>query len=151
KRKLRIERVDFEEVTMRAAWRAGTAVANLLKVVGALHAAAWKCFSRRRVLDQTNLVSRQIVEHPMHPGARRRVGIVANDRERLCRLWHAGPLQRRRDVDAIASVLLWNRFAFLECSTGCVKSHFFLLRCGRGLLFNWLGRAGASEEEGSDE
>src|SRR2546428_503106 len=139
-RKLGIERIEFEEVTMRAAWRAGTTVPNLLEVVRALQASAWKYFSRRRVFDQANLVSRQIVEHPMHPRARGRIRIVADDRDCLCRFWHAAPFQRRRDVNAIASVLLRNRLAFIEGRAGHLESRLFVLRCCRGVLFNWLWR-----------
>src|SRR6266705_3743635 len=107
---LRIEGVEFEEITMRLARRrAWTAVADFAEIVAALAGAVRKLFLLRDSLGKLLSIHREVKQHPVHPGAHRRVGIVHDEREalRFCRWFIPGEL--RRDVRAVACKFFWDR------------------------------------------
>src|SRR6266487_1901998 len=121
---LRIEGVEFEEIAMRLARRwAWTAVSDFAEIVAALAGAIRKLFLLRDSLGKFLRIRRQVKQHPVHPGAHRRVGIVHDEREalRLCRWFIPGEL--RRDVRAVAGKFFWDRFPSRKSRTRYLQRH----------------------------
>src|SRR5260370_23694252 len=138
----------LKEIALRAWGGEGSAISNLLEIIRALQAAAGNALSRGHIFDQTNPIARQIVEHPMHPRAGRRVRIVADERKRFYSLWRAAPLQRRRDIDSVARVLARNRLAFRKRRTRQLEFHFALFRfIGSGFQGGRCWLVGATEQQ----
>src|SRR5262245_7650806 len=87
----RVQRVELEKVAMRLAPRRGrAAVADVAEVVLALLRAAGKLLLGRHAFGQLAPVAGEVEEHPVDPGAARRVGVVADQGEAR------GPLRRVR-------------------------------------------------------
>ena len=59
----------LEKVTVRSRRRTWTTVSDLSEVIVALKTARFKILSRRQVLNHSDILGRQIVNDPMHPGA----------------------------------------------------------------------------------
>ncbi len=70
--------VELEVVTVRAAGRAGSAIADLFEIGRSLLATPSKFGDRRHILRQRSQADGQIVCNPMHPGLSRRIRIVAD-------------------------------------------------------------------------
>src|ERR1019366_564081 len=86
---------------------AGSAVIQSIEIIARLLevlSSAWLT----RAFHKSRLVAGNVINGPMPPDARRRVGIVAQQHETQGLLWRAGPLQRGRNVFAIASESAWN-------------------------------------------
>jgi hypothetical protein len=112
---LRVECVELEKVAVRfAGRRTRPAIADALVVVQALLCTVGQLRRYCHAFSQTGGVRRQIVNHPMHPGAHRRIGVVANQREAFRGGRHARPLQRGRKVLFIERMTRGNRLAFGE-------------------------------------
>jgi hypothetical protein len=61
--------------------RTGPTIANLAEIVLALFCAVNERFLCGNTLCEFPLIRRKIIEHPMHPGAARSIGIVRNQCE----------------------------------------------------------------------
>jgi len=126
-----VERVQLEEVAVRLAGRrAGPAVADLAEVVAALGRAPQllERFSLGEVLRQRGQRGRQIEEHPMHPRAGGRVGVVDDEREGLGRGRRPAPGELRREIGPVTGVLDGNRRARGERGAGEGERHRCLRR-----------------------
>src|SRR5882724_3162305 len=147
-RQLAVERIDVKKIPMCSRRWARSTITNLAEIICALKATGLKTLSRRQVLDHSDVVRRQIVEHPVHPGSSgciRRVGIIADDRDGSCRLWHATPFQWRGNVDAVARVRARYRLTFAEGGTRQFDFGFVVGgRVGRRWLSNQLRSIGAA-------
>ena len=66
---LLIQREEFKEVPVRAAWRAGPTVTNLLPAVAALFHTAGQVALLLNFFFQMVLACRDVEYDPMHPGA----------------------------------------------------------------------------------
>jgi len=120
----RVERVDFEKVTVRLAGRRSrAAVAGLLEIIHALLRAAGQFRRFRHIFGKAGGRRRQIVNHPMHPRSHRRVGIVADERQAFRGGRHARPLQRGRKIFVIVGVLCRNRLAVGKGGAGDLNLH----------------------------
>src|SRR6266478_6453880 len=109
-RQHRVERGKFVKVSMLARRWTGAAVTGPFPIVEALLRSRWKV-AFCRTLRKAMRVGRNVVHDPMNPRhlgrARiRRVRVVDDQREALRALWSSRPLQRRRDVGALAAILL---------------------------------------------
>src|SRR5580700_9068769 len=105
-----VERGKLVKVSMPPDRWTGAAVTGPLPIVETLLRSRWKaafCCALRKAMH----VGRNVVHDPMHPRhlGRARIGrvrIVDDQREALRALWSSRPLQRRRDVGALAAILL---------------------------------------------
>src|SRR5262249_19998471 len=104
-------------------WRTRAAVANSLEVVDALLCTSRRGLGSRDALRQLIDVCRQIIQHPVHPSACRRVWIITNQGKALSAIRYAAPLERRRDIIAVTGMLRRNRFTLFECRAGELKFH----------------------------
>src|SRR5260221_4952158 len=107
-RQHRVERGKFVKVSMLARRWTGAAVTGPFPIVEALLRSRWKV-AFCRTLRKAMRVGRNVVHDPMNPRhlgrARiRRVRVVDDQREALRALWSSRPLQRRRDVGALAAI-----------------------------------------------
>src|SRR5438309_1350545 len=109
-----VERVQLEEVAVRAGWRAGAAVADAAKVRRALlHPVRKRVLFRHAFLEAARL-RRDVPRHPVHPGAHRCIRVVGNERQALGLGRDVGPAQGRGHVRPVARVLLGNHPTGLE-------------------------------------
>lgn len=97
-----VERVEFEKVTMRSARRAGPAVADDPRRI---FSNEWTALSLRQILaghrqifGESPHVGGDVVQHPMHPRAAGRIGIVHDERERLRAGGRFAPCKRGRNI-----------------------------------------------------
>src|ERR1700688_501493 len=109
-RQHRIERGKLVKVSMPPDRWTGAGVTGPFPIVEALLRSRWKT-AFCRALRKAMHVGRNVVHdpmHPRHPGRARigRVRVVDDQREALRALWSSRPLQRRRDVGALAAILL---------------------------------------------
>src|SRR5438093_13412844 len=110
-----VQRVEPEGVAVRrTARRTGPAVPGAAKVVRALPAAVVQRRRGPHALGAAGGARRHAVQHPVHPGARGRVGVVAHEREALRPRRRIGPGERGREILPVASVLAGDRVARLE-------------------------------------
>src|SRR5262249_44558835 len=131
----RVERVEFEEVTMRLAGRwTRTAVTEAAKIVQTLLRTARKVLRLGRVLGKFCRGWRPIEQHPMYPRADGRVGIISDKCETFRGWRRAGPFERRRNVETVAGVFLGNRLAFRESRARKLKVHGLILGVCRFLF-----------------
>src|SRR6266481_8935 len=111
----RVQRVEPEGVAVRrAARRTGPAVPGPAEVVRALPAAVVQRRRGPHALGEAGDARRHAVQHPVHPGARGRVGVVAHEREALRPRRRIGPGERGRKILPVAGVLAGDRLAGLE-------------------------------------
>src|SRR5262249_61293584 len=97
------------------AWRGpGAAVTDALEVIDALFGPVGNDFGCRDSLRQLCDRRRQFVENPMNPRAGGSVRVVTDEREALCALRNVGPLERWRDVCAVAGGIFGDGAAFGE-------------------------------------
>ncbi len=76
-----------------------------------------------QVLGQAGGVRRQVVEHPVVPGAGRGVGVVHDQGQALGRGRHAGNGQGRRDVRVVAGVAGRDGLAGTKGAAGQAQAH----------------------------
>src|SRR5439155_23712 len=101
---------------------------------------------RRRgphALGEARRARRHAVQHPVHPGARGRIGIVADEHEALRPGRRIGPRERGRAVLAVAGVLAGDRLARLEGARLELEGH------GRSSGSRQDGREGDEKEAGA--
>lgn len=110
-----VKRVYLEEITVGSGRRAGTAISDTPEIGHPLPAAAGQRISLGHILGQAVHGWGDIVAYPMHPGANRRIGIIAYQRNAFGTLRNPLPRKRRRYVCAITRELGWNGFTLLEC------------------------------------
>src|SRR5712692_1909795 len=113
--------------------RARTAIAGSLEVVGALFCSLRRRLGSRDALRQFIHTRRQIIQHPVHPRACRRVRIVTNQRKALRAIRYSAPLERRRSVFAITGMFGWNRFTIFKRRAGERKFHGRILLSHAGV------------------
>src|SRR5436190_2243959 len=90
-----VQRVEPEGVAVRrTARRTGPAVPGAAEVVRALPAAVVQRRRGPHALGEAGGARRHAVQHPVHPGARGRVGVVAHEREALRPRRRIGPGER---------------------------------------------------------
>jgi Integrase core domain len=95
----RVECVKLEEIPVRLPrWRTRPTITFLLKVVDSLLRAGGKRCSFPCRLRQVVRISWQIEQHPMHPCAGGRIGIIHNQREALRGRRLISPVQLRRNI-----------------------------------------------------
>src|ERR1700694_4948086 len=109
-RQHRVERGKLVKVSMPPDRWTGAAVTGPFPIVEALLRSRWKA-AFCRALRNAMHVGRNVVHDPMHPRHLgrawiRRVRVVDDQYEALRALWRSRPLQRRRDVGALAAILL---------------------------------------------
>src|SRR5205823_15021859 len=112
-------RVELEGVARGLAGRrARAALPDLPEIVQALTRAAGEVLVRGHAFAQLDGGRRDVVDHPVDPRARGRVGILADECQRLRIGRDVLPAKRWRHVAALAAVLLGNRLARLEGRAG---------------------------------
>ena len=92
--------------TRRRAW---AAIADLLKIIHALHSPLGEFVLFREIFWKFVDGVRDVIGHPMHPCPVRRVWIVDYQGKTARPRRLIRPLQRRRDVRALTRVLYRNR------------------------------------------
>ena len=123
-----VQREEPEEVAMRSARRAGTAVADLAEVVLAL-AGPWRPLpasagrpGRSAFASDVDL-GRQVEEDPVRPGSRGASGSSQIKASERAARRNAGPFQRRRPVRAVAGVRLGDHAPVGERRAGQTDRH----------------------------
>ena len=94
--------------------RAWPTITDLLKIIHALNPALGKLFLFGDIFRKFVDGIRDVIGHPMYPCPVRRVWIIDYQGKTARPRRLIRPLQRRRDVRALASVLGWNRPAVNE-------------------------------------
>jgi hypothetical protein len=90
----RIERVNLEEVSVRAARRAGAAITNSAKVAKALSGSVGQNLIGWDVLCQFPCIGRQAEYDPVNPSPHWRIGVVGYKGDTIGALRNRIPLQR---------------------------------------------------------
>jgi len=116
-----------------AGWRTRAAVTDLAKIIHSLLCAAGKLRRWGRAFRKRRHSGRQVVNHPMHPGAARRIRIVGNKRGAFGISGRVVPGQRRRNVQSGAGIFVRYRLAVGECRTDDLKGQGGFL-CGFGMV-----------------
>src|SRR5438552_4131273 len=98
----------------RSSGRAWTSVADFSEIILTLLGTIFEMLLTRIAFWKLSSVRRKIVEYPMNPGARRRIGIIGNECKALRTLRRVAPDQRNRYIGSITSVFLGNQFIFPE-------------------------------------
>src|SRR5271169_2536140 len=101
-----------------ARWRAGPVIANFAKVVVSLQCATVETVVLSNVFRKLMRTRWNVPDHPMYPGAYRRVGIVQNEREASGLRGMAAPIERRRNVGSLASIGFRDGRSGGECRAG---------------------------------
>src|SRR6266852_3105051 len=87
-----IEGIQLEEIAVGLARRRARApITDFAEIVASLPRTARKLLLFRDSFGKFSRVRRKVVEHPMHPGAHGRVGIVHDESEALCLCRRLGP------------------------------------------------------------
>jgi hypothetical protein len=119
----RVERVELEHVAVRRAGRrARPAPAELPEVVLPLRGSVG-AQPRRDSGGQGRRLSGNVVDHPVHPVAARRVGIVHDERERPRPGRGVGPLELGRAVLSVAGVIDRDPRAGLDVEAAQLERH----------------------------
>lgn len=143
-----INRIHLKVVPVgRPRRRCRAPVTDVTEVVDALARAIRKLRLRwNGVLDRV-YVSGYVVQYPMHPCLKGRVGVVADHGERLSGFGRTLPRQRRRKVRAVARMYSGDGPAFRKCgacdsqpaSLGPLGPACRILRLGRAARHNGCG------------
>lgn len=80
------------------------AIAKMPKIVQALDRATRNVLTPGNAFTRFDAGCRKIADEPMYPHAARSIGIIHDQSEAHCGGWKLPPLERRRQVFAIASV-----------------------------------------------
>src|SRR5271157_5750356 len=98
--------------------RTRAAVAQVPETVLALLCAGGGVLVPWQGLGQAAHGGRQVVQDPVDPCARRRIGVIRNQDKALRSAWRVRPLEGRRYVPAFAGVPGGNEAAFVKCRAG---------------------------------
>src|SRR5258708_5764900 len=119
---LLIQRVQLKKIAVRfSRRRARTAITNLAKVIAPLPRAIRELLLLRNAFCQLLRICRQIIEHPMHPVAHRRIWTIHDQSKTLRARRRAAPGNRWRKLGSIACELFWDRSFGMKGAGGDVK------------------------------
>src|SRR5207245_1938345 len=122
--KYRLQRIKFEEITMRLSRRwTGTVVANLAKIVATLAFAAGEFVHFADPFGQARRRNGNVEQNPVSPGSGGSVGIIGNQRVRLRAGGRSIPAKFRRNVCIITGEFLGNVSAIGKTCTGNSECH----------------------------
>src|SRR5262249_41943289 len=114
-----VQGVELEEVSVRLArgW-AGPAIAQPAEIVLALLGSSGHVLAFVQILGEFSRRGRQVIQHPMHPRAYRRVWIISDEDQTLGACGNTAPFKRRREVFLIASMPGRDGRPVGKCSAG---------------------------------